>query len=422
MRAMIMFDMKYIAHKDGDRIQTVKEHLEGTAKLAGYFAGKFSKEEWGYCCGMLHDIGKYSKEFQKKIKEDTNDRVDHSTAGAKVCSVKGGYYSILSYCIAGHHAGLPDFGDRAIPSTLCGRLHKKINDYQMYSSEITVPQLTTDPIVFSKEKNMDFSLSMFIRMMYSCLVDADFLDTEFFMKNGDVKRDSGESIEILLGKLEKHIAPWFENVDINTMNGRRTEILKHCIEQSKQEKGLFRLTVPTGGGKTIDSLAFALHHAIKHHMERIIYVIPYTSIIEQNAQVFRDILGKENVLENHCNVEYRDSEELCMMQLASENWDKPVVVTTNVQFFESLFSNKSSKCRKLHNIANSIIILDEAQMLPLDYLKPCMAALQELIETYHSSVVLCTATQPALDVFLDKSNPIRELCPNVEKQFEFSNG
>lgn len=411
--------MQYIAHKDKERVQTLKEHLLGTAKLAGEFAAKFSKEEWGYCCGLLHDIGKYSKEFQKKIWGDTDDKVDHSTAGAKECFEKGGLYFLLSYCIAGHHAGLPDFGDRAIPSTLCNRLNKKIYDYQMYSSEITIPQLTTEPIEVSREKNMEFALSMFIRMLYSCLVDADFLDTESFMKNGDVKRDSGEGMERLLEKLETHMVSWLENTDGNTINGRRTEILKHCIERSKQEKGLFRLTVPTGGGKTTASLAFALNHAVKHDMDRIIYVIPYTSIIEQNAKVFRDILGTENVLEDHCNVVYKDSEEFKPMQLAAENWDKPVVVTTNVQFFESLFSNKSSKCRKLHNIANSVIIFDEAQMLPLDYLKPCMEALQELVETYRSSVVLCTATQPALDMFLHNSKQIKELCPDVEKQFAF---
>lgn len=154
-------------------------------------------------------------------------------------------------------------------------------------------------------------------------------------------------------------------------------------------------------------------------MDRIIYVIPYTSIIEQNAQVFREILGAENVLENHCNVEYKDSEEFYPMQLASENWDKPVVVTTNVQFFESLFGNKSSKCRKIHNIANSVVIFDEAQMLPMDYLKPCISVLQELVDNYASSIVLCTATQPALEMFFSSKDKMIELCPCVEEQFRF---
>ena len=411
--------MRYIAHKDGEREQSIKEHLEGTAERAGEFAEKFGKKEWGYCCGMLHDIGKYSEEFQRKIQEDTNDRVDHATAGAQVCKERGGYYSILSYCIAGHHAGLPDYGNTAMSSSLCGRWKKRICDYHAYKDEIKIPKLDTDPIVFSKDRNMDFALGTFIRMLYSCLVDADFLDTESFMKNGDTGRNSGESMETLQNRLEKHISEWLKNTDIDTINGRRTEILKSCIKEGKQKEGIFRLTVPTGGGKTLTSLAFALEHAVKNHKDRIIYVIPYTSIIEQNAQVFREILGEDNVLENHCNVDYESSEEFKPMQLASENWDKPVVVTTNVQFFESLFANKSSKCRKLHNIANSVVILDEAQMLPMDYLKPCTAMLQELVDGYRTSIVLCTATQPTLDAFFRENALIKELCPRMEEQFQF---
>ena len=411
--------MEYIAHKDGDRIQTVLEHLTGTAQLAGAFADAFGKQEWGYCCGMLHDIGKYSEEFQKKIKYDTNEQVDHSTAGTKLCMEKGGYYSLLAYCIAGHHAGLPDYGNTEIPSSLCGRLKKKICDYQAYQYEVKIPKIETDPFVRKPNKNFDFSLSVFMRMIYSCLVDADFLDTEKFMKNGQTGRNSGQNMEILLEKLENHVQPWLENQDLNSINGRRTEILKACMEAGKEERGLFHLTVPTGGGKTIASLAFALRHAVFHHMDHIIYVIPYTSIIEQNAEVFRNILGEENVLEHHCNVDYDSSEDLKPMQLASENWDKPVIVTTSVQFFESLFANTSSKCRKLHNIANSVVIFDEAQMLPVDYLKPCIAMMETLMEDYRSSMVLCTATQPALDKIFIGERTFVELCPNVKEQFEF---
>ena len=413
--------MHYIAHKDGDREQTIKDHLTGTAQLSGKFAAKFGKEEWGYCCGMLHDIGKYSKEFQRKITENTNETVDHSSAGARLCMEEGGLYQLLTYCIAGHHAGLPDYGNTSIPSSLCKRLDckQKIFDYQAYKEEIQIPQLYTEPFKLEGNDNPDFSMSIFIRMIYSCLVDADFLDTEFFMKNGHVEREPGESMSILFQKFEAHISDWLQNADIDTVNGRRTEILKHCLKEGKRDKGVFRLTVPTGGGKTIASLAFALQHAVEHQMDRIIYVIPYTSIIEQNAQVFREILGTENVLENHCNVDFTSSEELKPMQLASENWDKPVVVTTNVQFFESLFANKSSRCRKIHNIANSVIIFDEAQMLPLDYLKPCISAMQELVENYESSMVLCTATQPVIDSFLPRVKNIIELCPRMREQFVF---
>ena len=415
-------EMKYIAHIDGERIQTIKEHLEGTAKLSGEFAEKFGKQDWGYCCGMLHDIGKYSIDFQKRILGENNYRVDHSTAGARVCLEKGGKYSFLEYCIAGHHAGLPNYGDNydeSTDSTLSGRRLKKLSDYQAYQTEIEVPAINSMPIDLKRTVNPDFSLSVFMRMIYSCLVDADFLDTEAFMKEGKQGRNSGENIEILFKKLENYISGWLKNQDINTVNGRRTEILKNCLEMGKTEKGLFRLTVPTGGGKTVASLAFALRHALENKMDRIIYVIPYTSIIEQNAKVFRDILGEENVLENHCNVDYESSEELLPMQLASENWDKPVVVTTNVQFFESLFANKSSKCRKLHNIANSVIIFDEAQMLPNDYLKPCVAMIEELINSYQVSAVLCTATQPALASFFHEGISAKELCPRMEEQFEF---
>ena len=407
--------MEYLAHIDGDREQSVKEHLQGTAELAGDFAAKFGKTDWGYCCGMLHDIGKYSSEFQWKIQENLKTQVDHSTAGAKVCDELGGYYWLLTYCIAGHHAGLPDLGREGLPSSLLGRLNKKLCDYSAYKKEIEIPQITTSPIDMDSEKDPNFALSVFVRMLYSCLVDADFLDTEQFMSNGTVQRDSGESMEALLDKLHNHVSNWLENRDDTTINGRRSEILRNCLEMGKSPKGLFQLTVPTGGGKTVASLAFAL----QHHMDRVIYVIPYTSIIEQNAQIFREILGNENVLENHSNVDYESLDEFIPLQLAAENWDKPVVVTTNVQFFESLYANKPSKCRKLHNIVNSVIIFDEAQMLPTNYLKPCMAMIEELVQQYGTSIVLCTATQPALQQFLPEKYVARELCPRRDEQFRF---
>ena len=414
--------MEYIAHLNEEHTQTLKDHLCGTAELAGHFAGRFGKSDWGYACGMLHDIGKYSLAFQDKIKNNSNRQVDHSTAGAKACFEKGGMYSFMSYCIAGHHSGLPDYGSSSDPGnapTLQGRKKKHIEDCDAYKSEIHIPEIKTLPFDPKDSPDPDFSLSVFIRMLYSCLVDADFLDTEYFMKEGRTQRETGEEPSVLLEKLKKHVAGWLLNEDTETVNGRRTEILRHCFECGHKERGIFQLTVPTGGGKTIASLAFALQHAVENQMDRVIYVIPYTSIIEQNAAVFREILGEQNVLENHYNVDYESTEELKPMQLASENWDKPVVVTTNVQFFESLFANKSSKCRKLHNIANSVIIFDEAQMLPTDYLKPCIAVMEELAANFGSSIVLCTATQPALSPFFQRKMPVTELCPRVEEQFRF---
>lgn len=414
--------MKYLAHCNEKHSQTLKDHLFGTAELASRFAERFEKSDWGYCCGMLHDIGKYSLAFQEKIKNNSDKRVDHSTAGAKVCFEKGGMYGFMSYCIAGHHSGLPDHGsssDAGNAPTLEGRKRKRIEDYSAFKSEIKIPEINTTPFDPLTVPDPDFSLSVFIRMLYSCLVDADFLDTERFMKNGQTLREAGEDISVLLERLKDYVADWLQNEDKETVNGRRTEILRHCFEKGLSERGIFQLTVPTGGGKTIASLAFALQHAVENHMDRVIYVIPYTSIIEQNAEVFRRILGDQNVLENHYNVDYESSEELKPMQLASENWDKPVVVTTNVQFFESLFANKSSRCRKLHNIANSVIIFDEAQMLPTDYLKPCIAMMEELVGNFRSSIVLCTATQPSLTPFFQRKLPVTELCPRVEEQFRF---
>lgn len=413
--------MRYLAHiNDKGQEQLLKNHLKNTALRCGQFADSFGAYEWGYCCGLLHDIGKYSLKFQKRLR-GSEECVDHSTAGAKVCWDKKGVYQFLSYCIAGHHAGLPDTGgvsDTNTHGTMMGRMKKKLEDYQIYKQEISVPLLKNPLFQPVNNENRDFFVSMLIRMLYSCLVDADYLDTELFMK-GKENRDSGELISTLYKRFTESISDWLDNHDLKTVNGRRTEILKYCIEMGKASKGLFRLTVPTGGGKTLSSLAFALRHAEEHHMERIIYVIPYTSIIEQNAKVFSDILGADNVLENHCNVDYESCEELNSMQLAAENWDKPIVVTTNVQFFESLFSNKSSKCRKLHNIANSVIIFDEAQMLPNDYLKPCISVIEQLLRYYRSSIVLCTATQPALKDLLSEDIKITELCPRMEEQFNF---
>lgn len=222
----------------------------------------------------------------------------------------------------------------------------------------------------------------------------------------------------------------FDNPE-NEINKKRTETLKACIAQADSKQGFFKLTIPTGGGKTESSMAFALNHAAKHGLQRVIYVIPFTSIIEQNAGKFKESLGEENVLEHHSNFDWKkgsgtDSESaddetkevMDKLKLASENWDIPIVVTTNVQFFESLFANKSSRCRKLHNIAKSVIIFDEAQMLPREYLDPCMLAVKELVQNYGVSAVFCTATQPALNQRLPDVE-FTELAPDPQALFDF---
>lgn len=409
----------FIGHESEDgREQTLFEHLKNTAEIAREFADQFHCGDWGYACGLMHDIGKYSAEFQRRIKGE-NLRVDHSTAGA--VEMKNNGRLPAAYCIAGHHSGLPDGGHMADDSsnpTLQGRLKKRIPEYQAFHEEIELVHLDPPPLQVLDKKEGIFGVSFFIRMIYSCLVDADFLDTEQFMRN--LKRTyQYESMEELWKRLTKKIDPWLDCKEQGTINAHRTEILKACIEKGQEEQGIYHLTVPTGGGKTVASMAFGIQHALKHDLQRIIYVIPYTSIIEQNAKVFADILGESQVLENHSNVEYGDSDELELKQLAAENWDAPVIVTTNVQFFESLFSNKSSKCRKLHNIAKSVLIFDEAQMFPEDYLMPCVRAVNELVLNYGCTAVMCTATQPALEKMLPAALLRGEICPDVERQYTF---
>ena len=406
---------KYNAHvtEDGGE-QTVLEHLQGTAALAEEFAAVFGAEEQGRLVGMAHDIGKYSDLFQKRLNGEIKQKVDHSTAGAYECACLNQNYA--AFCVAGHHSGLPNKGIPEEEGTLCGRFRKaekkEISDYGQWKNEVTLPQAGFSDFV-GKDAKTDL---FFVRMLYSCLVDADYLDTERFMNQGNVKRESGESIEVLNQKLQTYVSKWFPPK--NVLNERRCDILKHCISGGKKEMGLYTLTVPTGGGKTVASLAFALQHAEAHHLSRVIYVVPYTSIIEQTAKTFREILGEENVLEHHCGIVYEADEEGAdpkeiPFKLATENWDKPVIVTTAVQFFESLFANRSSKCRKLHNIAGSVIVFDEAQMIPVSKLKPCIYAISQLVKHYRVSAVLCTATQPALkEVFQTEMayHPI-ELCP-----------
>ncbi len=394
----------YLAHiaEDG-REQTILEHLEGTARLAQEFASAFGAEEVGYLAGICHDIGKYSTAFQKRIREHTA-KVDHSTAGAWELAQRGRIDA--AFAVAGHHGGLPDCGGAMdVETTFLGRMNKaqkgQLPDYSAWKGEVTLPQAS--PMQSYGQEEAIF----FTRMLYSCLVDADYLDTEGFMTNQPRQRHPAD-LEQLLSRLRTYIAPWFPPK--NALNEKRCAILNHCMAQgARRRAGLYTLTVPTGGGKTIASLAFAITQAKKLGMERIIYVIPYTSIIEQTAAVFREVLGPESVLEHHSGVLAEEGSQM----LATENWDMPVVVTTAVQFFEALYSNRSSKCRKLHNIANSVVIFDEAQMMPLPYLRPCVFAIAQLVKHFGVSAVLCTATQPALDpIFRDYlGGRAVELCP-----------
>ncbi|GAB4487826.1 MAG: CRISPR-associated helicase Cas3' [Thermodesulfovibrionales bacterium] len=395
-----------IAHVSEDgRVHPLREHLEGTAKLAAEFAAEFGAAGWGRLAGLWHDLGKYSPAFQKKIHAaaegpdahlEAKARVDHSSAGALHAvsrfSIPG---RILAYLTAGHHAGLADWhADETGPKALSQRLLRTtlLNDI----ADIVPPDILNQQMPVERPKPGS-DPAMWIRMLFSCLVDADFLDTEAFMEpQKSIARQGYPALPELLPLFESFMDQKLKAAPPTEVNRLRSDVLAQCIRKASSEPGIFTLSVPTGGGKTLSSMAFAIHHANKHNKRRIIYVIPYTSIIEQTAEQFREIFG-EAVLEHHSNLDVSDElRETPRSRLACENWDAPVIVTTSVQFFESLFANRTSRCRKLHNIVNSVVVLDEAQLLSPDFLKPILHALQELVKNYKVTLLLSTATQPAL--------------------------
>lgn len=411
--------MFYAHIREDGKTQTVEDHLTGTAVRCSGFASQFGEAPRGKMLGYAHDIGKCSEEFQKRLSGGA--KVDHATAGALECAGIG--EDLAACCVVGHHGGLPDFGnprvDYAGAPTCVGRLKKGRNGgIPVCRWKGTLPSPGKPPAFQDR-----FSLSLWCRMLYSCLVDADYLDTEAFMSDSATEYGNYDSLPVLLDKLNAYVQPWFPAK--NELNQNRCDILNHCLQAGSLPRGVYSLTVPTGGGKTISSLAFALKHAVENGLSRVIYVIPYTSIIEQNAAVFRSILGENNVVEHHSGIRLDDSNETnpnnLVQRRATENWDAPVIVTTAVQFFESLYSNRPSQCRKLHNIANSVIIFDEAQMLPTCHLKPCVGAIANLTAHFRSTVVLSTATQPALSDLIQSFCPelqIQELCPQVANYFQ----
>lgn len=398
--------IEIIAHRDkNDNDQPIKEHLLETAEMSSRFSEAFGLKEMGYLTGLMHDIGKYSLEFQKYIRKEGDSTV-HSTAGAVECFK---YRLIMpTFCIAGHHGGLNDL------QSLVERMKSNIPEYEWYKEEI-------DTKIFNnvcEKGSSDYFYNMFmIRMLFSALVDADYIDTERFMSKGKIDRESYDSLEVIHDKLNLVLQNFSDPK--SELNCVRYSILQECIRAASSDHNLFSLTVPTGGGKTWSSMAFAIKHAIKYHKQRIIYVIPYTSIIEQTVDIFRGAFGDNNVLEHHSNADMskiKDEKNEDFLQLAAENWDIPIVVTTNVQFFESLMAYKNSKCRKLHNIANSVIVFDEAQMLPMQYLKPCAKIVSELIEHCNCTALLCTATQPNLQRFFEKEK-IHEIIGSPQELF-----
>lgn len=423
--------------EDKSQWEPLIKHLQNVAESCGSFCDSFGFAEWGRLAGLLHDLGKYSKEFQQRL-EGSSIRVDHATAGAVTAQEKyNEYFGILfAYLAAGHHTGLPDYGSINRQGSLAMRLYKakeRIPDYSRYKEEIklddiplTLPEEFKRAIMRNSLDEQSYLFYFLIKMLFSSLVDSDFLETEKFLNSNQyMLRKKKVPIEILASRFEAYMQKKSQEAEDNPINQSRSKIFQCCIKAASRKPGIFTFTVPTGGGKTLSSMAFALEHAKQNDLERIIYVIPYTSIIEQTAGIFKDIFGQENVLEHHSNFDFEkgvkeddvesgdNSSAERTLKLASENWDMPIIVTTNVQFFESIYANKTSRTRKLHNLANSVIIFDEAQMLPMEYLKPALECICELTERYRVSAVLCTATLPAIQAYLRKGAMPVEIVPKT---------
>ncbi|MFK8112281.1 MAG: CRISPR-associated helicase Cas3' [Rubripirellula sp.] len=418
----------------------MREHEEQVAILCSQFLHRIHPDlaAWGDLLGRWHDIGKYSREFQEYLSssndpESTSEtksrRINHSSAGAQLAysCLPNGIRDMFAYVTAGHHAGLADrvsaTGQKR--SGLDERLKANIPEWK----SLAPPELLSPPalilpkvqLCLDNSRRCGFQLSLICRLLFSALCDADFLATEQFMSPSMSKErehrpePSMEDLRLRLGAyLER-----FDSSNPSEVNRCRQEVRNASLNASRLVPGLFSFTVPTGGGKTLSSLSFALNHAVIHGKHRVIYAIPFTSIIDQTAKQFRQVFGDDVVLEHHSNTDPETESRIA--RLVSQNWDSRLVVTTNVQFFESLFANRTSRCRKLHRIANSVIVLDEVQTLPVELLAPCLSALRELVDLCGCTIVLCTATQPAIklsDAFPIGLQNVTEIIPDPPKLYE----
>lgn len=376
-------------------IQTNEDHQNGVAQKAESFADKFDMGEWGRILGLLHDKGKEKKAFQQHIIKnsglDTSVRVDgdysHAYVGAVIAKQSfPKFHLLIDNALMGHHRGLYDDGE--MKEVLKSHIPNEIN-IESINAHLEMPKLG-----FPKDAHH------LVRMLYSCLVDADYLDTEAFMQPEQSElRGKHESLKVLESKLDAYLSKLKKNAPDTEVNKIRNHVQSWCVKASEQTPGFYSLTVPTGGGKTLASVLWAIKHAVRNNLERIIIAIPYTSIITQTASVLRGIFGEENVLEHHSNVNRSkivDKELTQIQRLATENWDYPIIVTTNVQLFESLFSNEPSDCRKLHNIVRSVLILDEVQTLPVEFLEPIVDTFDTLKRIFGVSILFTTASQPVL--------------------------
>lgn len=421
--------MDYYAHslpgKPPQDWEPLEDHLKAVAELAGEFAEKFGAREWGKVAGFWHDLGKYRPEFQQRL-TDSSIHAPHAGVGAALAyKLNSQVGQFLAFTIAGHHTGLANPIDSSCGPTPLRKVVKSNTPILDAVSSTAIDWIDGAQIPLFPDwlqlavETMDAQarmrrLAFFTRMLFSALVDADRLKTAIFYahaegRNTDHELLQYESLVTLRDRLDAHIDQKTSGADLTPVNRLRADVLGACRAAALKSPGVFALTVPTGGGKTLSGMSFALRHAVNHELDRVIVVIPYTSIIEQNAKRYREAFSSDgvtpderNILEHHSAIDEQkrreeNSEQELRRQTAAENWDAPIVITTTVQFFESLFSNHPSRCRKLHQIARSVIILDEVQTLPPALLLPILEALQELVAGYSCSVVLSTATPPALE-------------------------
>lgn len=437
----------FIAHAKQDRNgnwlapHSLEGHLIDVGKLA-YQSLSLDSKPWGELAGRWHDLGKYQSIFQEYLRDNSgferenahledpkskHGRVTHSTAGAvhAVNTLGNGFGHFLAYIISGHHAGLPDWsGGKGALSYRLGEdgqieylrsLKTAIPSHILAGQRPKLPTAATDPK----------ACALWLRMLFSALVDADFIDTEAYMQPEQAKyRGKQYKLAELQTRFTAYMASLRQGSAPTPLNTVRHQIYQSCINVAQKKPGIFSLTVPTGGGKSLSSLGFALEHARLHGKRRIIYAIPFTSIIEQNAKVFRKALGEEAVLEHHSNLELPPERENSRSRLAAENWDAPLIVATNVQLFESLHASRTGRCRKLHNLQDSIIVLDEAQQLPRDFHAPIVRAMKKLSEHFGVTWLLCTATQPDFSTqkeavsnrtLLDGFEDVTEICADPLK-------
>jgi CRISPR-associated endonuclease/helicase Cas3 len=404
--------MPYYAHtvdgKSDDAWEPLLRHLLEVAAGAAKHGERFGAGELAHVAGLLHDLGKYSDAFQSRLR-NPKASVDHSTAGAVWADqhLPRRWGRLLAHAVAGHHAGLQNdlvarMEERAALAAAAAQAAQ--------ADGLVLPESLAKPagMGFAKDNHSGFQRAFLTRMIFSCLIDADRTAAAAFDARSGGQAVPEASVYPSIAALDDALMAWIgKRAKTETLLNRlRDQVLAAALAKAADPPGAFTLTVPTGGGKTLTALAFALAHAVANDVDRVIVVIPYTSIIEQTAAVYRDALGslgEAAVLEHHSAFEREDEAAWSRdhigpdgLRLSMERWDKPIVVTTAVQFFESLFATRPSRCRKLHSIARSVVVVDEAQTMPLPLLRPCVAALKELVRNYGTSVVLCTATQPAL--------------------------